>query len=96
MSVIRSLLESKITWAIILLFIFYITFVFSEKYASILELKVYIYELNDEIKGLEEENQLLAEKINLLNTNPYIEKLAREELDMVNPNEILYKATKNQ
>jgi len=96
MSGIRSLLESKITWAIILLFIFYITFVFSEKYASILELRVYIYELNDEIKGLEEENQLLAEKINLLNTNPYIEKLAREELDMVNPNEILYKATKNQ
>jgi cell division protein DivIC len=96
MSGIRSLLESKITWAIILLFIFYITFVFSEKYASILELRVYIYELNNEIKGLEEENQLLAEKINLLNTNPYIEKLAREELDMVNPNEILYKATKNQ
>jgi len=96
MSGIRSLLESKITWAIILLFIFYITFVFSGKYASILELRVYIYELNDEIKGLEEENQLLAEKINLLNTHPYIEKLAREELDMVNPNEILYKATKNQ
>jgi len=96
MSGIRSLLESKITWAIILLFIFYITFVFSEKYASILELRVYIYELNNEIKGLEEENQLLAEKINLLNTNPYIEKLAREELDMVNPNEILYKASKNQ
>ncbi len=96
MSGIRSLLESKITWAIILLFIFYITFVFSEKYASILELRVYIYELNNEIKGLEEENQLLAEKINLLNTNPYVEKLAREELDMVNPNEILYKATKNQ
>lgn len=96
MSGIRSLLESKITWAIILLFIFYITFVFSEKYASILELRVYIYELNNEIKELEDENQLLAEKINLLNTNPYIEKLAREELDMVNPNEILYKATKNQ
>ncbi|MFW6148852.1 MAG: FtsB family cell division protein [Atribacterota bacterium] len=96
MSGIRSLLESKITWAIILLFIFYIAFVFSEKYASILELRGYIYELNNEIKGLEEENQLLAEKINLLNTNPYIEKLAREELDMVNPNEILYKATKNK
>ncbi len=93
---IRFLLESKITWAIILLFIFYVTFVFSEKYASILELRVYIYELKDEIKGLEKENQLLAEKIDLLNTNSYIEKIAREELDLVKPNEILFKATKNQ
>lgn len=96
MSVIRSLFESKFTWAIILLFIFYITFVFSEKYADILELKVYIYELNDEIIDLKEGNKLLAEKINLLNTNPYIEKIAREELDMVKPNEILYKATRIQ
>jgi cell division protein FtsB len=39
---------------------------------------------------------LLTEKVNLLNTNPYIEKIAREELDMVKPNEILYKATRNQ
>lgn len=96
MSGIRSLLESKITWAIILLFIFYVTFIFSEKYASILELRVYIYELKDEIRGLEEENQLLAEKIDLLNTDSYIEKIAREELDLVKPNEILFKATKNQ
>lgn len=96
MSGIKSLLESKITWAIILLLIFYITFVFSEKYADILELRVYIYDLKGEINELEEENKLLNEKANLLNTNPYIEKIAREELDMVKPNEILYKATRNQ
>jgi cell division protein DivIC len=96
MSGIKSLLESKITWAIILLLIFYITFVFSEKYADILELRVYIYDLKGDINELEEENKLLTEKVNLLNTNPYIEKIAREELDMVKPNEILYKATRNQ
>ena len=96
MSAIRSLFESKFTWAIILLFIFYITFVFSEKYAEILELKVYVYELKDEINDLQEGNELLTEKINLLNTNPYIEKIAREELDMIKPNEILYKATRIQ
>ena len=94
MSVIRSLFESKLTWANILLLIFYISFVFSEKYASILELNVYIYELEDEINDLQKENKLLAERIDLLNTNPYIEKIAREELDMVKPNEILYKATR--
>jgi cell division protein DivIC len=96
MSEIKSILESKITWAIILLLIFYITFVFSEKYADILELKVYIYDLKGEINELTEDNELLTEKVNLLNTNPYIEKIAREELDMVKPNEILYKATRIQ
>ena len=96
MSGIRSLLDSKITWAIILLFIFYVTFVFSEKYAETLELKLYINELNNEIVELEEETQLLAKKINLLNTNPYIEKIAREQLDIIKPNEILFKATKTQ
>ena len=94
MSRIRSLLESKITWVIILFFIFYVTFIFSEKYANILELKVYIQELEEEIQELEEDNRELAEKVRLLNTAPYIEKIAREELDLVKPNEILYKATK--
>jgi cell division protein FtsB len=91
---IKSLLESKITWAIILLLIFYITFVFSEKYARILELKVYISDLENEVRELEEDTQLLNEKIELLNTDSYIEKIAREELDLVKQNEILYKATK--
>ncbi len=96
MSMIRSLLESKITWAIILLLIFYVTFVFSEKYASILELKAYIHELEDEVGELEEGNQWLDEKMELLGTAPYIEKIAREELDLVKSNEILYKTTTNQ
>lgn len=95
MSYVRSLLESKIVWAIILLLIFYIIFVFSEKYARILEVKSYISELEQEIRGLEENNQLLSEKKDLLNTDSYVEKIAREELDLIKPNEVLYKAVKN-
>ena len=96
MSVIRSLLESKITWAVILLLVFYIAFVFSEKYAGILELRAYIHELEEEVGQLEEGNQALAEKMELLGTAPYIEKIAREELDLVKSNEILYKTTTTQ
>lgn len=95
MSSVRSLLESKIVWAIILLLIFYIFFVFSEKYARILEVKSYISELEQEIRGLEENNLLLSEKKSLLNTDSYVEKIAREELDLIKPNEVLYKAIKN-
>lgn len=94
MSYTRALLESKITWAIILILIFYITFVFSEKYARILEIKSYLAELEYEIDGLEQDTLLLSEKIDLLSTNLYIEKIAREELDLVKPNEILFKPIK--
>ncbi len=95
MSHIRTLLESKITWAIILILIFYVTFVFSEKYARILEVRTYITELETEIVELEKDTQSLNKKIDMLNTDIYIEKIAREELDLVKPNEILYKAVKN-
>lgn len=94
MSYTRSLLESKITWAIILILIFYIAFIFSEKYARILEIKSYLAELEYEINELEEDTQLFSEKIDLLSTNVYIEKIAREELDLVKPNEILFKSIK--
>ena len=90
MSYARSLFESKITWAIILILIFYITFIFSEKYARILEMKSYLAELEYEIDGLERDTELLSEKIDLLNTTQYIEKIAREELDLVKPNEIMF------
>lgn len=94
MSYARALLESKITWAIILILIFYIAFVFSEKYARILEIKSYLAELQYEIEGLEHDTRLLSEKIDLLSTDLYIEKIAREELDLVKPNEILFKPIK--
>ena len=90
----RVLLESKITWAIILILIFYIAFVFSEKYARILEIESYLAELEYEIEGLELETRILSEKIDLLSTDFYIEKIAREELDLVKPNEILFKPIK--
>ncbi|HNR65759.1 MAG TPA: septum formation initiator family protein [Atribacterota bacterium] len=94
MSYARSLFESKITWAIILILIFYITFIFSEKYARILEMQSYLAELEYEIDDLKRDTELLSEKIDLLNTNQYIEKIAREELDLVKPNEIMFKSIK--
>jgi len=94
MPFVKYLLESKITWAIVLLLIFYVVFIFSGEYAHILEIKSYISQLEQEIKILEEDNKLLYEKIDLLNSDYYIEKIAREELDLVKPNEILYKSFK--
>lgn len=94
MSYLKSLLESKLTWAMVLLLAFYIIYIFSGKYAHILEIKSHIADLENEINELNKETELLSEKIDLLNTEAYIEKIAREELDLVKQNEILYKSIK--
>jgi len=90
---IRLLFRSKIVWVIILLLIFYIVFLFSDKYARILQLKEDIKELESEIQDLKTKNESLAEEIESLKSDKYIEKIAREELGLSKPNEIILKTT---
>ena len=90
---IRSIFHSKITWAILLLIIFYIVFIFSDKYAQILQLKEDIKKLETEVENLKLKNTSLLSEIELLKDDDYIEKIAREELGLSKPNEIIFKAT---
>jgi len=89
---IRSIFHSKIIWALILLLIFYIVFLFSDKYAKILQLKEDIKELESEIEDLELRNYNLSQEVELLKGDKYIEKIAREELGLGKPDEIIFKA----
>lgn len=93
MNSLRLVFRSKIFWAIFLILIFYITFLFSDKYAKILQLKEDIQKLEIEVEELKEKNQALTNEIELLKSDNYIEKKAREELDLVKPGEIILKAT---
>ena len=87
---IKSMFRSKIIWILILLFLFYVAYIFSDKYARILQLKEDVKEL--EIKIIELKlNKDLLEEIDWLNKEEYIEKIAREELGLTKPNEILIK-----
>ena len=45
---------------------------------------------NEEIEKAQEENQKLNETKNNINSNEYIEQIAREKLDMYLPNERVY------
>lgn len=90
---IRLIFRSKIVWVIILILAFYIVFLFSDKYARILQLKEDIKELESEIQDLKTKNESLAEEIESLKSDKYIEKIAREELGLSKPNEIILKAT---
>ena len=88
---IRSIFHSKIVWAIILLLILYIVFLFSDKYARTLQLKEDIIRLESEIEELKTKNNNLSEEVESLKSDKSVEKIAREELGLTKPNEILIK-----
>ena len=88
---IRSIFHSKIIWALILVLTFYIIFLFSDKYAKTLQVKEDIKRLESEIKELNLKNKNLSEEVESLKADKYIEKIAREELGLTKPDEILIK-----
>jgi cell division protein FtsL len=88
---IRSIFHSKIIWALILVLIFYIVFLFSDKYAKTLQIKEDIKRLESDIKELKLKNKNLSEEVESLKADKYIEKIAREELGLTKPDEILIK-----
>ena len=88
---IRSIFHSKIIWALILLLILYIVFLFSDKYAQTLQLKEDIKILESEIEELKLKNNNLSEEVESLKSDKSVEKIAREELGLTKPDEILIK-----
>jgi cell division protein FtsL len=88
---IRSIFHSKIVLAIILLLILYIIFLFSDKYARTLQLKEDIKRFELEIEELKIKNNNLSEEVELLKSDKSVEKIAREELGLTKPDEILIK-----
>ncbi len=88
---IRSIFHSKIVWVIILLLIFYAVFLFSDKYARTLQLKEDIKRLESELEELKLKNNNLSQEVKLLKSDKYVEKIAREELGLTKPDEILIK-----
>ena len=88
---IRSIFHSKIVLAIILLLILYIVFLFSDKYARTLQLKEDIKRFESEIEELKMKNDNLSEEVESLKSDKSVEKIAREELGLTKPDEILIK-----
>lgn len=88
---IRSIFHSKIVWVLILLLILYIVFLFSDKYARTLQLKEDIKRFEAEIEELKMKNNNLSEEVESLKSDKSVEKIAREELGLIKPDEILIK-----
>ncbi len=88
---IRSIFHSKIVLVVILLLILYIVFLFSDKYARTLQVKEDIKILESEIEELKLKNNNLSEEVESLKSDKSVEKIAREELGLTKPDEILIK-----
>ena len=77
---------------IIVLIIFLVYFVYS-MYITDIKLKEYQADqadLNQEINALEDDIERLQDELEYAQTTEAIEKIAREKLKMVKPNEIIY------
>lgn len=80
----------KIRYFLILIFGVYIISVFISQNRIISDLKEEKLQKEEEIEVLKAEIAEIQEKIEYNNSLEYIEKIAREELKMVKPNEIIY------
>ncbi len=75
---------------LILTFVFGIIFLFSTRYIKVVRAKDSVIEIQQKINRLKKENNKLKEEVRLLKVPSYIEKVAREELGLVKPGEILF------
>ncbi|SHM21658.1 cell division protein FtsL [Caldanaerovirga acetigignens] len=83
----------KIGRVLFLIFLIYFIYTFAVQQFKINDLRRQEVELSSEITRLSAEREKLKKEIELLNTESYIEELARDQLGLVKPGEILYKVS---
>lgn len=69
----------------------YLVFVFVNQQIQINSINKSQQEVEREIKAALEEKHRIEEQIKLLNEDEYIEEIARKELGLVKPGEVIYK-----
>ena len=74
----------------------YVVVTFIKQELVIRDLKEKDQLVGEELKSLKEDVKDLGKKIDKAETIEYIEKIAREELDMIKPHEIIYKDKNKQ
>lgn len=81
--------KSKIFRILLISIFLYSGYKFYKNYCNIRELENKIIELEDNIVRAKEEKSNLEEELKNVNNPEYIEKIAREELGLVKPGELL-------
>lgn len=65
-----------------------VTTLFATRYLEVYRLNREALRLVEVKRSLQQQNAILREEMKLLNTNSYVEKIAREQLGLVKPGEI--------
>ncbi|WP_315117249.1 septum formation initiator family protein [uncultured Clostridium sp.] len=66
---------------------FYVCFILSKQQVAIKNIRAQIDERNLEIEKLEDKNNKLKDEVEMTKSDSYIEKLAREKLNLIKPGE---------
>ena len=86
----------KLPYIIISVIILYVAIIFIRQELVIRDLTKKNETSEQELKNIQADIKDLKQKINKSDTVKYIEKIAREELDMIKPHEIIYKDKNKQ
>jgi cell division protein DivIC len=85
----------KIRHLLVLLFLIYASYTLIVQQIKVHQLSSQEVELEEQIRYATEERDELKREIELLHTDSYIEKVARDELGLVKPGEFIYKKQGN-
>jgi cell division protein FtsB len=85
----------KIRHLIILFFLFYVVYTLVVQQLKMMDLARQEAELRQQIEMAIQQREQLKKQIQLLHTDSYIEKLARDKLGLVKPDEYIYKSNKS-
>lgn len=83
---------TMLTWFILFFTVFFIYFAYTfiEQSSTISSLNQKTQEAEKKLSQLEDEKRKLENELEKVNDLDYIEKIAREKLKMVKPNDIIY------
>lgn len=86
----------KIRHLLLLTFLIYVGFTLVSQQMKLVEMSRREDQIRQEIERALEEQAALKREIELLHTDDYVEALARDELGLIKPGEIIYKFNKDQ
>lgn len=87
----RSIIHrNRLLMGLVVLFLIYIGAIFVRQEVSIRQLKAEEIQVKAQLSSLNEEIQLLQEDLEASQSLSYVEKIAREKLKMVKPDEVVY------
>lgn len=78
-----------VLWLAVLV-ILYFSFLFASQYWRLIQLRQTLHTIELDIQAVRVQNEEMLKEIERLHTSGYLEQLARQELGMVRPSEVLF------